>query len=70
MRSALCVIGFIAVCCSSAICSAAQGPPENAWSVLDSGLTNSNTDKRIRAVRLLGLLPGDLKAEDAALIAL
>jgi len=70
MRSELRLIGLITVCCSSAICCAAQGPPENAWSVLDSGLTNSNTDKRVRAVRLLGLLPGDPKAEDAALTAL
>lgn len=49
---------------------APQTPKEQAWSVLNSGLTNSNTDKRTRAVRELGLLIGDQQARDAAVIAL
>jgi HEAT repeat protein len=50
--------------------SATQPPKEQAWSVLNQRLTNSNTEKRTKAVRELGLLSGDSQAEDAALIAL
>jgi HEAT repeat protein len=49
---------------------APQNPKEQAWSVLNNGLTNSNTDKRTRAVRELGLLIGNQEAKDAAVIAL
>ncbi len=61
--------------CASALLSAqqtpaAQTPKEQAWSVLNNGLTNSNTDKRTRAVRELGLLIGNQEAKDAAVIAL
>ncbi|MGA2904412.1 MAG: HEAT repeat domain-containing protein [Candidatus Korobacteraceae bacterium] len=48
----------------------AQNPKEQAWSVLNSGLTNSNIDKRKKAVGELGSLPGDSQALDAALTAL
>jgi HEAT repeat protein len=48
----------------------AQNPKEQAWSVLNQGLTNSNMDKRKKAVAELGLLPGDSQAEAAALTAL
>jgi HEAT repeat protein len=38
--------------------------------VLNQGLTNTNMDLRVKAVRVLGELPGDAKAEDAALTGL
>jgi len=47
-----------------------QSPRQEAWSVLNKGLTNSNMDKRKKAVGELGLLPGDSQAEDGALTAL
>jgi HEAT repeat protein len=50
--------------------AAPQTPKEQAWPVLNIGLTNSNTDKRTRAVRELGLLLDDQQALDAAVIAL
>ena len=50
--------------------SAAQDPREQAWTVLNQGLGNSNVDKRAKATGELGLLPGDQKALDAALSAL
>jgi len=50
--------------------SVAQTPQENAWSVLNGGLTNNSPDKRVKAVRVLGELTGDKKAEEAALNAL
>ena len=73
MRSLFCVIGLIVV--SSATASIAQAPAtpntqDEAWSVLNQGLANNNLDLHLRAVRVLGELPGDAKAEDAALTAL
>ena len=50
--------------------SAAETPREQAWSVLDAGLSDSSVDKRTTAVQVLGLLPGDSKAKEAALKAL
>lgn len=47
-----------------------QNPKGQAWSVLKQGLTNSNVDKRKKAVGELGLLPDDPQALDAALTAL
>ena len=47
-----------------------KSPREQAWAVLNQGLTNSNIEKRARAVAELGLLPEDQQAEDAALTAL
>src|ERR1700746_3830587 len=49
---------------------APQQPKEQAWTVLKQGLTNSNIDKRKKAVGELGLLPDDPQALDAALTAL
>ena len=66
---------LIVLLCAGAMLSAQQTPAaptpkEQAWSVLNAGLTNSNTDKRTRAVRELGLLIGNQQAKDAAVIAL
>jgi HEAT repeat protein len=56
--------------CAVAITCTAQDPREQAWSVLKDGLTNSNIEKRTRAVANLGQLPDDPQALDAALTAL
>lgn len=50
--------------------SLAEMPREQAWKVLNIGLTDSNIEKRMRAVGELSLLPDDQQAEDAALTAL
>ncbi len=50
--------------------SVAQTPQENAWSVLNDGLANKAYEKRVRAVRVLGELTGDKKAQEAATTAL
>jgi HEAT repeat protein len=75
MRLSLRFTTLSALLCVGAMLSAQQtpapqAPKEQAWSVLNNGLTNSNTDKRTRAVRELGLLTGDQQAKDAAVIAL
>jgi HEAT repeat protein len=47
-----------------------QTPQEKAWAVLNIGLTNKNQDQRVKATRVLGELPDNKKATDAALTAL
>ena len=54
----------------TALLSVAQTPQENAWAILNSGLTNKSWEKRVRAVALLGELTGDKKAEAEAITAL
>jgi HEAT repeat protein len=63
---------FVAIFAFALTCSAlyAETPREQAWTVLNSGLTNSSIEKRTKAVAELGLLIGDPKGEDAALTAL
>jgi HEAT repeat protein len=43
---------------------------EKAWTTLREGLKDKNADKRARAARALGLLPGNTEAEQAAVAAL
>ena len=48
----------------------AQTPTERAWSVLQEGMSDKTTEERAVAVRVLGLLEGDAKAQDLAVKAL
>jgi HEAT repeat protein len=48
----------------------AQAPEQTAWTVLNAGLEDNSTDTRVRAVRVLGELKDDKKAEEAAISAL
>jgi len=68
----LCGYGIVteAQTSSAATSQTPQSPKEQAWAVLNTGLTNSNMDKRKKAVAELGELTGDSQAEDAALTAL
>jgi HEAT repeat protein len=50
--------------------STAQASVDTAWNVLNTGLAETNNDMRARAVRILGELDQDEKAEKAALNAL
>jgi HEAT repeat protein len=74
MKSVICILGFIVM--STATLSIAQETAgetplqKNAWSVLGEGLTNKNSDQRVKAVRRLGEITNNPKAEDAALTAL
>lgn len=45
-------------------------PAEKAWGILRDGFKENSADKRAMAVRALGLLPGNVEAEKAALNAL
>jgi len=70
MKSLRHVVSIMALFCLVGVGVAEDNPRQQAWTVLNKGLTNSNVDKRVRAVRELALLPGDGQAQDAALTAL
>lgn len=61
---------LLAVSCISAMSYATDTPRQQAWTVLNQGLTNTNLEKRTHAVANLGLLPDDSQGLDAALTAL
>jgi HEAT repeat protein len=63
-------IVLLSLICSFAIGSGAQDPREQAWTILKAGLSNTNTEKRSKAVSDLALLPGDPQAIEAAIAAL
>ena len=63
-------VGVVVLLCVLAAISMAEDPREQAWTVLNGGLTNSNIEKRTKAVADLGLIPHDQKAVDAAITAL
>src|SRR5882724_7145489 len=54
----------------TAAAASAQAAGEKAWGILRDGLKDQNADKRAKAVRSLGLLPGNTEAEKAAISAL
>jgi HEAT repeat protein len=57
-------------CFAQEASTAVKNPKDQAWSVLYTGLGDSNVPKRTTAVQVLGLLPDDAKATEAALKAL
>jgi HEAT repeat protein len=69
-------IAMVLTFCTAAACfaqetpTAVKDPKAQAWSVLYTGLSDSSVDKRTKAVQVLGLLPDDPKAKEAALKAL
>ena len=70
MKSALRAISVALIMCMITTFSVAHTPQEDAWSMLNAGLTNKAWEKRVKAVRVLGELTGNAKAEEAALTAL
>ncbi len=70
MKLRLYLVSIVMVVCSCAMFAAEPTPRAQAWSVLNTGLTNSNIEKRIKATSELGLLIDDSQAVDAALTAL
>ena len=64
-------VAWVSLCLMiMAICAVAQSPVEKSWGVLQTGLSDKTTDERAIAVRVLGLLENDPKAQDLALKAL
>ena len=64
------VVSLASVCIAQEAPKASETPKDKAWTVLYAGLADSNMDKRAKAVQVLGLLPNDPQAEEAALHAL
>jgi len=63
-------VSLIILFLTAVVPAVSQAPVDKAWTVLQSGLSNSNTDNRTVATRLLGGLPNNQKAQDQALKAL
>jgi HEAT repeat protein len=63
-------ISLIILFLTAVVPAVSQNPVDKAWTVLQSGLSNSNTDNRTVATRVLGGLPHNQKAQDQALKAL
>ena len=74
LRSFFCVFSLVILSAAATLSIAqdatTQTPQQTAWTVLNAGLEDNSTDLRVRAVRVLGELNGNKKAEDAALSAL
>ena len=70
MKSTLRAISMVLIVSMIGTFGVAQTPEENAWTVLNGGLTNKAWEKRARAAGVLGELTGNKKAEDAATDAL
>jgi HEAT repeat protein len=64
------VVSLASVCIAQEAPKASETPKDKAWTVLYAGLADTNMDKRAKAVQVLGLLPNDPQAEEAALHAL
>ena len=63
-------ISALAILCAGAMSYAAETPRQQAWTVLNQGLTNTNLEKRRDATAYLGLMINDPQAVDAGLTAL
>ncbi|HEY6412114.1 MAG TPA: HEAT repeat domain-containing protein [Edaphobacter sp.] len=63
-------VSLITLFLAAVVPALSQDPVDKAWTVLQSGLSNSSTDNRTVATRLLGGLPHNQKAQDQALKAL
>src|SRR5271157_63753 len=68
-------IAIVLTACTATAClaqepTAVKDPKAQAWSALYAGLSDGSLEKRTTAVQVLGLLPDDPKAEEAALNAL
>ena len=53
-----------------AACLYAQTPAEKAWNILTTASQDKSYEKRAKAIHSLGLIPGDARAEAAAVAAL
>ena len=63
-------VSLVALLFAAAVPAVSQAPNDKAWTVLQAGLSNSNTDNRTIATRLLGDLPNNARAQDLALKAI
>jgi hypothetical protein len=51
---------------STALLLSAQAPADRAWGILSAGTADTNVEKRTKAVRALGLIVHDAKAQNMA----
>jgi HEAT repeat protein len=61
------ILTIVSLVCLGAFSAAqTQSPQQLAWSILDAGVSNTNTQQRVSAVTALALIPGDPKAATMA----
>lgn len=65
-----CIGASLAVSLLLATTANAQSPLDRSWTILQTGLSEKNTDNRAASVHLLGMLAGDPKASQLAMKAL
>src|SRR5215469_8218474 len=67
---AIYAVSLVTLLLAAVVPSVSQASSGKAWTVLEAGLSNSNTDNRTVATRLLGGLTENAQAQDLALKAL
>jgi HEAT repeat protein len=65
-RSAGTTVLIVVLVAGGSALLALESPQEKAWGILDAGLKEKSAEGRAKAVRVLGLLPGDVKATQKA----
>jgi len=74
MKQTLRLIAMLFILCAVSVAqqaaAPAQSPKERAWNVLYAGQSDNDVNKRTTAIQVLGLLPDDPQAREAALHAL
>jgi HEAT repeat protein len=65
-RGAGTTVLIVVMMASRSVWLAGESPQEKAWGILDAGLKEKSAEGRAKAVRVLGLLPGDAKAAQKA----
>lgn len=67
MRQIVVVLVVCAACLAQEETTVPKNPKDRSWTVLDSGLADKSMEKRSTAMQVLGLLPDDSRAQEAAL---
>jgi len=67
---AIYAVSLVILSCAAVVPGVSQASSDKAWTVLKTGLSNSNTDNRTVATRLLGGLTKNVRAQDLAFKAL
>ena len=64
LRSSACVLAVVFLLLASSPSRSAETPRDQAWAILQANWNENSTEKRVQAIRVLALLPRDLRALD------
>jgi HEAT repeat protein len=65
-RSGACALAVVFLLLASSQSRSAETPRDQAWAILQANWNEKSTEKRVQAVRVLALLPRDLRALELA----